>query len=45
MCERGREDGFVERAEGGSGQVTDFMFIVQIAKTLAAFFKKRSFAQ
>lgn len=38
MCERGREDGFVEWAEGGSEQGTDFMFIVQIPKTRAAFF-------
>lgn len=27
------------KSEGGSGQVTDFMFIVQIPKTQAAFFK------
>lgn len=33
----GREDGCVEWDEGESGQVTDFMFIIQIPKTQAVF--------
>lgn len=41
MCVRGggREDGCVEWDEGGGGQVTHLMFVVQIPKTQAAFYK------